>query len=350
MFPYGFFMRLILKMKIRHLSILILILLLFVSCKGQKRFDVNLSENRVEVKIARLDKGLIAIDTLNAQKSVRELYHAYPGLLELYLSNFNEVQLQDTAAVTNVLRDFVSYPTVVPINIKVAQVFQNISNIEHEVSDAFTRINHFFPNITLPQLFFYVSGLNKAMIASPGLDTIGIGCDFYLGSNFEPYKSVVYDYVLPNMRPESLVPDLVSTILSGNFRFDGQQNRLIDNMLYRGKLMYLLSVLMPDRAENEIIGYTVEQENWAKSNEKEIWKAIVANKDIFSSNQHLIRQYMNEAPFTAPLSQDSPGMIGEWIGLQIVRSLMNKNYKMSLTELMQMNDYELLLQKSGYQP
>lgn len=337
-------------MKIKHLPILILILLLFASCRGQKRFDVNLSENRVEVKITRFDKGLIAFDTLNAQSSARELYHVYPGLLELYLRNFNEVQLQDTAAVTNVLRDFVSYPTVVPINIKVAQVFQNISDIEHEVSDVFTRINHFFPNITLPKLFFYVSGLNKAMIASPGLDTIGIGCDFYLGSNFEPYKSVVYDYVLPNMRPESLVPDLVSTILSGNFRFDGQQNRLIDNMLYRGKLMYLLSVLMPDRAENEIIGYTVEQENWAKSNEKEIWKAIVANKDIFSSNQHLIRQYMNEAPFTAPLSQDSPGMIGEWIGLQIVRSLMNKNYKMSLTELMQMNDYELLLQKSGYQP
>ena len=337
-------------MKIKHLPILILILLLFASCRGQKRFDVNLSDNRVEVKIARLDKGLIAIDTLDAHSSVRRLYHAYPGLLELYLRNFNEVQLHDTTEVANLLRDFVGYPSVVPINMKVTQVFQDISDIEHEVSDVFTRINHFFPNITLPKLFFYVSGLNKAMIASAGLDTIGVGCDFYLGSNFEPYKSVVYDYVLPNMRPESLVPDLVSTILSGNFRFDGLQNRLIDNMLYRGKLMYLLSVLMPDRAENEIIGYTIEQENWAKSNEKEIWKTIVANKDIFSSNQHLIRQYMNEAPFTTPLSQDSPGMLGEWLGLQIIKSLMNKNYKMSLAELMRMNDYELVLQNSVYQP
>ena len=57
---------------------------------------------------------------------------------------------------------------------------------------------------------------------------------------------------------------------------------------------------------------------------------------------------MQEAPFTAPVSQDSPGRLGEWIGLRIVKSFMNKNKNVTLPELMQMNNYQEILEKSGY--
>jgi uncharacterized protein YjaZ len=176
----------------------------------------------------------------------------------------------------------------------------------------------------------------------------GVGTDFYLGADFEPYKDFVYDYMLQNMETERLPVDIISAILFSNFRFDSKQNRLIDNMLYRGKGLYLLSVFLPERNHNEIIGYTVSQWQWAEIHEKEIWKSIVGQKDLFSSDQHLIRKYMQEAPFTASISQESPGRLGEWIGFRIVEKFMNKNKNITLPELMQMNDYQEMLGKSGY--
>ena len=78
--------------------------------------------------------------------------------------------------------------------------------------------------------------------------------------------------------------------------------------------------------------------------------AVIEQKHLFSSDLFLIRKYVNDAPFTAPLSQDSPGRAGAWIGWQIVRSYMERNPSVTLPELMRTNDYERLLEQSGYRP
>jgi uncharacterized protein YjaZ len=59
---------------------------------------------------------------------------------------------------------------------------------------------------------------------------------------------------------------------------------------------------------------------------------------------------MNDAPFTAPVSQDSPGRLGTWLGWQIVESYMSKNPKATLTDLMKINNYQKMLEASGYRP
>jgi hypothetical protein len=59
---------------------------------------------------------------------------------------------------------------------------------------------------------------------------------------------------------------------------------------------------------------------------------------------------MNDAPFTAPVSQESPGRLGTWLGWQIVESYMNKNPKVSLSDLMKDSNYQKMLEESGYRP
>ena len=124
----------------------------------------------------------------------------------------------------------------------------------------------------------------------------------------------------------------------------------MDNMLFRGKVMYLLSVFMPEEKPENIMGYSAEQWKWAKTNEKQVWGYIIDQKHLFSTDVMLIRKYMNDAPFTAPLSQDSPGRMGTWLGWQIVQSYMNKNPNKSLTDLMKENNYQKILEDSGYRP
>lgn len=335
-------------MKNRTYIALFVIAILFASCAKKERFMIDTDKNRIEVEIHRFDIDLIHLDTLNLPVYVDMLQKKYPKFLPLFIENMTNSSINNSDSIGKILSDFVNYPLVKEVNSQVLEKFTDISSVQSEISDAFTYIHHYFPNLTLPELYFYVSGMNVPMIMNRDRSSFGIGTDFYLGADFAPYKEIMYDYMLQNFASERLPVDVISAVIFSNFGFDSRQNRLLDNMLFRGKRLYLLSVFSPDRNENEIIGYNPAQWQWAVDNEKDIWKAIVAQKDLFSTDQQLIRKYMDIAPFTAPISQESPGRLGEYLGLRIVKSFMEKNKNVTLPELMQMNNYQELLEKSGY--
>jgi hypothetical protein len=77
---------------------------------------------------------------------------------------------------------------------------------------------------------------------------------------------------------------------------------------------------------------------------------MLDHKDLFSSDSQLIHKYLNDAPFTAPISQDSPGRLGTWIGLQIIESYMQSHPEIDLPTLMRESNYQKILQNSGYRP
>ena len=336
-------------MKLKIFLALLVIPIVF-SCGRKDRFHINTTQNKTEVKIQRFDRDLIQSDTTNFNSSVKKLYVNYPVFLQTFISNMDTVSPQDTLAVARVLKNFVTFPQVKNVNEQVLAVFADVADIENEISVAYTYLKHYFPTLPTPEVYFFVSGLSRPVMVDERMKFIGIGSDFYLGADYELYKAVAYDYMLQNMNPENVSVDVVSTLLFNYFRFDSKQNRLIDNMLHRGKVMYLLSVFMPERAGKDIMGYSTDQWNWAEENESRIWKNMIAQKDLFSSDLQLIRNYLNDAPFTSPVSQDSPGRLGTWIGMRIVQCYMKKKKDVTLQRLMQLNVYQKLLEESGYKP
>jgi len=335
--------------KINLLFIPVLIVsLLFSSCAKSNRFTIDTAKNHVEVKIQRFDKDLISLDTTHLKAGIDNLYSRYKEFLPVYTSEILDIPATDSSGVSKLFVQFLTDTTFAAVNKKTMETFGDVSDIEKTVSNAYSYIHYYFPEVTLPEIYFFVSGFNRSVIMNDKF--IAIGTDFYLGSDFAPYKDFTYQYLLYNMRRESLATDLVSATLFRMFVMDNSQERLLDNMLYRGKIMYLLSVFMPDEKAEDIIGYTTEQWNWCKTNEKEIWAATIDQKDLFSTDMMLIRKYMNDAPFTAPISQDSPGRLGTWIGWQIVESYMKKNDKIGLQDLMNENNCQKILEESGYRP
>lgn len=324
------------------------LLILLVSCSQKNRFIIDTTKNRVEVKIHRFDKDLLKLDTTNMKTGLDSLYARYPEFLPVFTENILDTAATDTVAVRNLFHQFLTDTTFTAINKKTLETFTDISDIEKQVSDAYTYIHHYFPQVKLPEIYFYVSGFNRAVMLNNKF--IGIGTDFYLGSNYPAYQNFTYQYMLYNMRRESVATDLVSTTLFRMFVMNSSQYRLMDNMLFRGKVMYLLSTFMPNEKPEVIMGYSPEQWKWCKTYEKQVWAAIIDQKHLFSTDVQLIRKYMNDAPFTSPISQESPGRLGTWIGWQIVQSYMDKNPKVSLTDLMNEDNYQKILEESGYKP
>ena len=321
---------------------------LLSSCSRNNRFKIDTNENRVNVKIHRFDKDLLTLDTASMKAGVKRLYSKYPDFLPEFVYNVLDTTAADTNAVSHEFQKFLTDKTFTQVNKKTLQTFDDVSDIEKKISDAFTYIHFYFPEVKLPEIYFYVSGFNRSIMMNDKF--IAVGTDLYLGSDYPAYKDYTYEYMLFNMRRECVATDLVSAALFRMFVMNSSEYRLLDNMLFRGKVMYLLSVFMPNEKPEDIMGYRDEQWKWTKKNEKEIWATIIDQKHLFSTDLQLIRKYMNDAPFTAPVSQESPGRLGTWIGWQIVESYMNKNTKVSLTDLMKDSNYQKILEKSGYRP
>ena len=335
-------------MKMKKFAALFLVLVFFAACRENSRFAINTAEHYYEAEIKRFDKDLIQLDTAALYQGFLDLYNKYPDFFPVYLSNVLLIEPDDTANAADFIREFLSDTVFAAVNKDVLQTYSKIGHLEKSVSEAYTYIHYYFPAVSLPEVYFFVSGFNLSVMMTEKI--LAMGTDMYLGADYPLYEDLTYDYMTANMKPENLVSDMISALLFREFGMDSRRGRLLDNMLYRGKVMYLLSVCLPGEKPENLIGYTSEQLKWCRRYERKIWASMIDQKHLFSTDNFLIRKYMNDAPFTSPVSPDSPGRLGTWLGWQIVKSYMQHNENATLEDLMKINDYQKLLEDSGYRP
>ncbi|MDR0811762.1 MAG: hypothetical protein LBN23_05790 [Paludibacter sp.] len=330
--------------------ILIFLAVCLFSCKKANRFALKGSEINANttLQIQRFDSALIMLDTADIHCSIDKLYADFPQFTPSFVKYILNESPADTAAVAALLQDFLRDTTFQRINQKTLSVYKNVSALEKELTQAFNFLHHYFPKITMPEIYFFVSGFNRNILLED--NTIGVGVDLYLGSDEPLYEEIVYQYMTVRMRPECLSSEIVSAVLYDVFPVNNNAYRLLDNMLEHGKRMYLLASALPDVKPNDLIAYTKFQWEWSRKYESEIWESIVSQQHLYSSEDALIRKYTGDAPFTAPISQDSPARLGVWIGWQIINSYMTQNKQVTLPELMQENDYQKILELADYHP
>ena len=99
-----------------------------------------------------------------------------------------------------------------------------------------------------------------------------------------------------------------------------------------------------------MIGYSKEQWDWCEKYEQAIWNRIMEKRDLFKTESMVLSSYINDGPFTAEVTQESPGRLGQWVGWRIVESYMHNNKSATLNELMNETDAQKILEQSFYKP
>lgn len=303
-----------------------------------------------EVRIIRFDSALLAVSSDHAADDVRALYADYPAFMPVYVEQALGVAAEDTAYLADALPLFV-HDTLYHFdetNRCVQQTYADMRGIARELSSAFTRIHYLYPELYIPQIYTFVSGFNASVLFLDDGD-MAVGLDMYLGSDYPYYNHVVYNYQKQTMRKECIAADVVSGYMFAVFPYTSRKSRLIDNMLYRGKQMYVCSTLL-DAPDYEVMGYTREQWQWCEQHERQVWNRIMDKRDLFKTEQMLLTSYLNDAPFTSEISQEAPPRIGTWVGWRIAESYMEHHPEVSLQELIANNDAEQILRESYYKP
>jgi len=224
--------------------------------------------------------------------------------------------------------------------------FSDLSAYEKELSIANQNISENFPNKSLPKLYVHVSGFKEnAMVVNEG---ISISIDKYLGTDYPAYKQFFEDYQRIQMQPKMIVRDYLRAWLLSDAITAPQKAVLLDEIIREGKVLYSLSKLLPDWSNEDLIGYTPEQITWCTENEKQIWTTVVQKNHLYEQDYQIINKYINEAPYTATLTPNSPGRTGAWLGWQIVKSYVSKK-NVPLSLLMNI-EAQQLLKDAGYAP
>lgn len=329
----------------------LLAVVLLSGCQKENRYFPKASEMVPQrVEIVRFDSALLSVRTDSVGQDIRSLYRSYPEFMPVFVEDILGIPVADTAYLEQALPQFLTDTTYgfAETN-RVEQVqFADVSDIRRPMDEAFTRLHYLYPKWELPRVYLFISGFNASIYFVE--DGIGVGADMYLGSDYAYYNRVVYDYQKQTMRKECIPVDVVSAYLFRNLSYTSTKSRLLDQMMYRGKVMYLLSLLFPTLPEYEVMGYTRAQWQWCEKNEEAIWHRMMDKRDVFKTESLVLTSYLNDGPFTAEVSQEAPGRLGTWIGWRIARSYAEHNQNVTLQELMAEPDAQKILENSFYKP
>ena len=330
---------------VNRIVVLVLIVSL-VSCSksdGYKR-KLNVDCKNLEpqnVEIFEYNKALFAIDTANFEEGIYAIRPKFQALLGDTISPVEAL----------FLKDFVTDTFIMKINKLTEETFPNSALVSDNVKGVYQHLKYYYPEITIPPTFSYVSGINYdngPVMITP--DCVLLSLDFYLSNNDLVYDKVgMPRYISRRCQPAALTRDLAEAIYYNYIYRDVKAKNVLVEMIDRGKKYYFIEAMDPTINDSILLGYSSQQMEWTQDNEGQIWATVVGNNMLYANGFEQYRVLFNDGPFTAAFSDNAPARLGDFLGLQIVRSFMTNNDE-SLQELMELSDYQDIFQRSQYKP
>ncbi|MCW5520059.1 gliding motility lipoprotein GldB [Aureitalea sp. L0-47] len=315
----------------RFITVLILVFLL-ASCSGKSSIEKEIEKIPMDVEIFRFDKEF-ASASINDLPMLKKKYPAF------FPKQFHDSiwvgRMQDT--LQQQLFD------------AVAKEFPDESYLEDQLIPLFQHMEYYFPEFVPPAVVTVTSDVdyqNKVIVA----DTLLVlGLDTYLGDDHEFYHGIKR-YAAKNLKPSQLAPDVASAY-ARQLISQPRKRDFLAQIIFFGKELYLKDVWLPESSEADRIGYTEEEMQWAIENEEDMWRYFIENELLYSTDPKLLGRFVNPAPFSKfylEIDNESPGMVGRFIGWQIVRSYMENN-DVTVPQLM-IKSTEEIFQNSKYKP
>jgi hypothetical protein len=235
-----------------------------------------------------------------------------------------------------------------------AEVQAVLGDLEEEneaLNDALKHVYHYFGSNKTYQPYTYISNLDYDYPILLADSVIFVATDLYLGVEC-PYYAGLPTYLRFYRQPSFMVRDIIESIaLSKSVK--PKQERLIDDMVFHGKLLYFIHLMMPDVAPEIIVRYTSDDLAFCAKNEKSIWAYFIENNLLFDTSLDTKRRFVDTAPFSkfrTKFDNNTPGMIAKWVGYRLISSYAEKHPDMTIAELMQQGDTDKILKLSGYKP
>ena len=305
---------------------------ILMGCSTKEKNTPDLSSVNVQTEVHRFDQAFYN----SSAEGLQGLKMKYPYLFP--------VQYADTAWV-NKMND----KEELELFAETEKLYHDFKAQEAEISDLFKHIKYYYPGFKEPKVLTVLTNVdqdNKVILAD---SLLFISLDLFLGKD-HPFYADFPNYIKRKNTKDHMIVDVADAFAVKLVPPSGDRS-FAARMIQAGKRLFLLEHLLEGKPETEILGYEKEQILWAEENEAEIWKFFIENDLLFSNDQALSERFIDEAPFSKfylANDQDSPGGIGGWVGLQMVKNFMEIE-NVGLVEMLQTPNEEIF-KKSKYKP
>lgn len=316
----------------------------------------DVDDVKITLKSQRLDKDLAAIDTNHIGAGLQQLQAKYPGFLNFYLDTLMGFGVNGNFADTNKaiefgVKSFLTHKDYRGLFDTVVKHYPDTKKIEEPLQKGFQYLKHYYPDHYVPQIIYLVSGLNNWGAFTVDTSYLGIGLDMFLGEQYPYYASVgIPDYKTKQLKEEYIPVAVFSTLYQQMHPFVMDGKTLLDMMLQRGGEQYFLEKVIPFVPEHVRLGYTQAQLKWCQDNEALVYNFFVKEDILYSTDWQKILRFVHDAPTSAGMPSESPGNIGAWLGLQIIRSYAQQHSDATLPEIVKDKNVQQFLQQSKYKP
>jgi len=322
----------------------------------------DVSNVKVDLQTVRFEQEFFSIDTNNVHASLQKLLIKYPGFTNDYIVNILGIPLLPTpdTTVDRLIRKFIR--DYAPIKDTSDKVFRSFDDQVSEVKRGLKFAKHYFPQYRIPtRIITFIGPLDSYFQGSLGSygdiitnEGLGVGLQLHLGKNYSVYHTEIGqqlypDYISRRFEPAYIPVNCMKNVIDDLFPEKAVDRPLVDQMVEKGKRLYVLDKLLPFTADTLKIGYTKKQLEGCYANEANIWNLFLQNNFIYSIDPSVNKNYLQDGPKTEELGDASPGFIGLFVGWQIVKKFMDKNSNLTLEQLMQM-DNRKIFEQSKYKP
>jgi len=336
-----------------RLSIIaILLTATLFSCSNHEKIP-DVTNIKIALSTDRFEKKLFDTAANNLFTYILQLQTENPSFTALYLTNILNVDPlwpADTAA--NYVNGFIK--AYRPVFDSAEKIFNDFTPYEKEIKRGLQFVKYYFPEYKIPgKVITYIGPADGYgdILSNEGLI---VGLQHHLGRNFYMYKSALVqetypEYISNRFEPGYIVVNCMNNIVNDLYPEKADDKPLVNQMIEKGKRLYLLSKFLPETEEYKLIGFTGKQLEDAYAHEAVIWNLFIKNSYLQIADKSIIKNYIGEGPKTPELGEGAPGNIGSFAGWQIVKKFMQKNVATTVQQLMNL-DPEQIFQAAKYKP
>lgn len=332
-----------------------------LGCKSGKKLP-DVSNVKIELTTQRFEKDFFNLDTTHLDSSIQQLFVKYPNFIVDYLHNILASAPQADSVIKTIQRFTKDYNK---LYLDAEKLYADFTPYENEIKKGFQFVKYYFPNYKLPtKLITYIGTWDAIIMLSDNSsgsgcirmseDIMGIGLQLSMGYNYTMYKDEMMQQFYPEFISRRfdkafIGVNAIKVIVDDIYPNQNLGQPLIEQMIESGKRMYLLDAFMPTTADSLKTGYTQQQLDGCYKNEANIWSFFITNNLLYETQPSIVMEYMNDAPRTAALGDAAPGLIGKFVGWQIVKQWMKKNDKKSLADLLK-TPAKNIFEQAKYKP
>lgn len=333
-------------------------LVFILSCNGcdnQSQREIK-PEKMVKVSVLRFDRELFALANKpdSIELGLTALAAKYGSFYRSYAQDVLNMPLQaNDSLFLKPMNMLLGYKPMLQLQQAVDSAFPNLAFLEVGLSRAMAIYQQAFPEAKLPTFVGFTSEFGYANIVFDS--AICIGLDMYMNQRFiDYYRAYEFpEFMIRKLSKEYMAVNAIKAL--GISKYEHQTNkdkRFLATMVLEGKIRYFIKALMPDLPDSLLMGYTTAQWEWSKQNEGQIWTHLIDQQLLYQNEPSQFMRYFNDGPFTSAqgVPPESAPMIGTWMGLQMVRAYMNEYPEITLKQLMEDMNPDMILKRSKYRP